>query len=56
MTVAPLISTDRLTLRPNRPEDFEPYAAFYSTSRADLRGGQKNRAEAWRQFAAEIDH
>ena len=56
MTVAPVITTDRLTMRPNRPADFEPYAAFYATPRADMRGGRKNRAEAWRQFAAEIGH
>ena len=56
MTVAPVIQTQRLTLRPNRAEDFEPFAAFYATPRADMRGGRMTRAQAWRQFAAEIGH
>lgn len=56
MTDAPVISTERLTLRPNRPADFEAYAAFYATDRANLRGGQKTRAQAWIQFSAEIGH
>ncbi|MEM8752318.1 MAG: GNAT family N-acetyltransferase, partial [Pseudomonadota bacterium] len=56
MTVAPVICTERLTLRPNRPEDFEAYAAFYASDRALLRGGIKSRADAWIQFAAEIGH
>ena len=56
MTVAPVIETERLILRPNRPEDFDAYAAFYATDRARLRGGVKTRAQAWIQFAAEIGH
>ena len=56
MTVAPVIETERLILRPNRAEDFDAYAAFYATDRARLRGGVKTRAQAWIQFAAEIGH
>lgn len=56
MTIAPVIETDRLILRPNRAEDFDAYAAFYATERARLRGGVKTRAQAWIQFAAEIGH
>ena len=52
----PVIETERLILRPNRPADFEPYAAFYATDRARLRGGMRTRAQAWIQFAAEIGH
>lgn len=52
----PTLRTERLILRPNRAEDFEPYAAFYASDRARLRGGVKTRAEAWIQFAAEIGH
>ncbi len=52
----PVIETARLILRPNRPGDFEHYAAFYATDRAKLRGGIKTRAQAWIQFAAEIGH
>ena len=56
MTVAPVIETERLILRPNRADDFDAYAAFYATDRARLRGGVKTRAQAWIQFAAEIGH
>lgn len=56
MTTPPVIRTERLTLRPNRPEDFDAYAAFYASDRARLRGGVKSREEAWIQFAAEIGH
>ncbi|MEO0360220.1 MAG: GNAT family N-acetyltransferase [Pseudomonadota bacterium] len=56
MTTPPTIRTERLTIRPNRPEDFEAYAAFYASNRALLRGGIKSRADAWIQFAAEIGH
>ncbi|MEM7546346.1 MAG: GNAT family N-acetyltransferase [Pseudomonadota bacterium] len=56
MTYAPTVETERLILRPNREADFEPFAAFCASDRARLRGGVKNRAEAWRQFAAEIGH
>ena len=56
MIEIPTIQTERLILRPNRPEDFEAYAAFYATDRALLRGGRKTRYEAWVQFACEIGH
>lgn len=52
----PTIETARLILRPNRAEDFEPFAAFYATERSLLRGGRLDRAAAWRQFACEIGH
>jgi len=55
-TPVPVLETPRLILRANRPEDFEPYAAFYASDRALLRGGIKSRYEAWVQFAAEIGH
>lgn len=52
----PVLETERLILRANRPEDFEPYAAFYASDRAALRGGQQSRDEAFMLFAAEIGH
>ena len=52
----PTLHTDRLTLRPNRPEDFEAYAAFYASGRSRLRGGPLDRSDAWMVFAAEIGH
>ena len=56
MTEVPVIETERLILRANRAEDFEPYAAFYETDRAAHRGGPVDRAEAWRFFTHEIGH
>ena len=56
MTQIPTLETERLILRPMRPEDFEAYAAFYQTERSCLRGGPLSRKEAWMQFAAEIGH
>jgi RimJ/RimL family protein N-acetyltransferase len=56
VTAVPTLETERLLLRPNRPEDFEAYAAFYRTERSHLRGGPKGRFDAWVQFAAEIGH
>ena len=56
MTAIPTLETERLILRPIRPEDFEVYAAFYETERSRLRGGPLSRNEAWVEFAAEIGH
>ncbi|MBT3359474.1 MAG: GNAT family N-acetyltransferase [Rhodospirillales bacterium] len=56
MTPIPTLQTERLNLRPIRPEDFEAYAAFYQTERSHLRGGPLSRDNAWRQFASEIGH
>lgn len=56
MIVPPVLQTERLILRPNRLQDFEPYAAFYASDRATWRGGRRSRHEAWRAFCAEIGH
>lgn len=56
MTPIPTIETERLILRPNRAEDFEPFAAFYASDRARFRGGVLDRPQAFRQFTAEIGH
>jgi RimJ/RimL family protein N-acetyltransferase len=56
MTAIPTIETERLILRENRAEDFESFAAFYASDRARLRGGPLDRAQAFRQFTAEIGH
>lgn len=56
MTLVPVIETARLRLRPNRLEDFDAFAAFYASPRAELRGGRRDRIDAWRGFCAEIGH
>lgn len=50
MTVAPTLTTDRLTLRPLRWEDFADYAAFLATDRAWGMGGPHGLRTAWEYF------
>ena len=50
----PVIETERLVLRPNRAEDFEPYAEFYASNRSVHRGGPASRLQAWRFFTSEV--
>ena len=52
----PTLETERLILRANRLEDFEAFAAFCDSPRAELRGGRRNRLEAFRALAAEVGH
>ncbi|WP_308917692.1 GNAT family N-acetyltransferase [Jannaschia sp. LMIT008] len=52
----PVLTTDRLVLRPLSADDFEALAAFYASDRSRHVGGPKDRADTWRQLAAEIGH
>jgi RimJ/RimL family protein N-acetyltransferase len=52
MTTIPVINTERLTLRAPRLEDFEPYAAYFASARAELERGRLDRAGAWKEFGA----
>jgi len=52
MTAIPVISTERLTLRAPRLEDFEPYAAFFASARSNYEDGPLGRARAWKEFAS----
>ncbi|HCQ64628.1 MAG TPA: GNAT family N-acetyltransferase [Rhodobacteraceae bacterium] len=52
----PVLTTERLTLRAQRPDDFEAYAAFYASERSWGMGGPHDRPTAWRGFAAELGH
>ena len=49
MASGPTIETARLLLRPLRPEDFEPWAAF-AADEPTMRhlGGVQSRSQAWR--------
>ncbi|SFC50869.1 GNAT family N-acetyltransferase [Tropicimonas isoalkanivorans] len=53
MPDAPTLTTDRLTLRAQRVEDFEPFAAMMATDRAVHMGGPFTRKQAWLWFAAD---
>lgn len=54
--VAPVLTTERLTLRAQTPSDAEAHAAFYGSARSAGMGGPLDRPQAWRQFAAELGH
>lgn len=56
MTTPPVISTERLTLRALRPDDFGPLADFYAQDRSRFVGGPQTREMTWRILAAEIGH
>lgn len=57
LTHAPLITTDRLTLRGPIASDFEPIAAFYADPVRSMGfGGVLPRDQAWRWFASMIGH
>jgi RimJ/RimL family protein N-acetyltransferase len=53
---APVLVTERLTLRMPRFEDFAHRLAFYASERAVWEGGPFTREEAWRLFASEVGH
>lgn len=48
--LAPLIETDRLRLRPYRPEDFPHLLALYETDRAAFIGGKLSPRQVWDGF------
>ena len=54
MTMAPTLTTVRLTLRMPRLDDFEPRASFYASDRSVDEGGPLPRAAAWRIWASEV--
>lgn len=56
MTLAPTLTTDRLTLRAPREGDFDAYAAFYGSERSRPVGGPQPRFESWIAFLALPGH
>jgi RimJ/RimL family protein N-acetyltransferase len=50
---APVLHTERLTLRPHVMADFEPLCAVFESARARYMGGPFSRREAWLMFAAD---
>lgn len=53
MADAPTLETERLRLRAQRPEDFEPFAAMLASERSVHMGGPCSRRNAWLWFAAD---
>lgn len=54
MTAAPVLRTERLTLRPHRLADFPAVAAFFATDAARFVGGPLDDRRAWFGFAADV--
>ena len=51
---APVLATERLTLRMPSYQDFAYRAAFYASDRSAPEGGPFDRPTAWRIFASEV--
>lgn len=52
----PVLTTERLTLRGPRLEDFEAYAAMRAEDRMAHVGGPQDRLQAWNHLAAVAGH
>lgn len=52
--IAPILSTDRLTLRPYRLSDFQRLAEIYESPRSHYIGGLRSRDKVWRDFASDV--
>ncbi len=52
----PTLTTERLTLRAPRWDDFEAYAAFRGSDRARMLGGPYSREQAFDQLAEIVGH
>ena len=48
----PTLETERLILRAPRASDFDAYAAFMASPRAEYVGGPMDRSAAWSEFAS----
>jgi RimJ/RimL family protein N-acetyltransferase len=51
---APILTSDRILLRPYRLSDFERLAEIYRSPRAAYIGGQRPLDKVWRDFAADV--
>lgn len=54
MLSVPTLTTERLTLRAPKLDDFEHWAAFFASPRSALERGPCDRKEAWRIWAADV--
>ncbi|WP_233193028.1 GNAT family N-acetyltransferase [Acidimangrovimonas sediminis] len=53
LTTAPTLTTERLTLRMPRLQDFGHWVAFFASDRSVHEGGPLDRRAAWRNFASD---
>lgn len=54
MKIAPTLTTERLTLRMHRPEDFDAYADLFTSDRAQHLGRTSDRETAWSHFCVDV--
>ncbi len=54
--VAPTLTTERLTLRPQRRSDFDLLVELYTTDRSRFVGGRRAPAVVWRDFMNSVGH
>lgn len=52
--LAPTLTTERLTLRPIAPGDFEPFGSFLASPRSKMMGGPYGVREGWGIFCHEV--
>ena len=53
-TMVPILTTERLTLRPIRLDDFEKFATLLASPRSAGMGGPFGTGEAWGMFCHEV--
>lgn len=51
---SPVLTTEHLTLRLPKLDDFEHWASFFASERAVYERGMMNRQDAWRTWAADV--
>ena len=56
MTRIPILTTARLTLRAPAEQDFDTFAEFFASERAQFVGGPATREQSWRMLATELGH
>lgn len=54
LLMAPLVQTERLTLRHHKIEDFDPMVALFGSDRAQYMGGPISAKDAWRWIGSEV--
>ena len=52
----PVLTTERLILRPLGQQDLAPLTEFYASNRSQFVGGPASAEQVWRMLAAEIGH
>lgn len=55
-SVAPILTTERLTLRPQRRSDFDLLVQLYQGERSRYMGGPQTPAQVWRGFMNSVGH